>query len=80
MENFKENIRDILIYYFQRGRKQLKQGKSCVKFTAWISSKNVKANGSLDSVVEDAHRTGKHSEIDDNKIKAWVQENINSTL
>jgi len=80
MENFEEHIRHILFYYFKKGK------KSCVEFTAEMSSKNASARtDSPDSVmvimsVKDAHRSGKASKIDDDEMKALVQANKHSMV
>jgi len=51
MKNFEEHIRHIL-FYSKKGRKELKQGKSYVEFTAEMSSKNASARtGSPDSMI-----------------------------
>jgi len=53
MENFEEHIRHILFYYFKKGKKATEaRGKSCVEFTAEMSSKNASARtSSPDSVI-----------------------------
>ena len=84
MENFEEHIRHILFYYFKKGRKQLKQGKSCVEFTAEMS-KNQCQNWFArfrdgDFSVKDAHRSDRPSKIDDDEMKALVQANKRSTI
>jgi len=62
----------------KKGRKQLKQGKSCVEFMAEML-KNADARiGSPDDddfSVKNAHRSGRPSKIDD-KMKALVQISI----
>jgi len=59
----------------KKRRKQLKQGKSCVEFTAEMSLKNVSARTGSPNVVmvifqvKDAHRSGRPSKIDDDEMK-----------
>jgi len=70
----------------KKRRKQLKQGKHCVEFTAEMSSKNASAStGSPefrddDFSVKDVHRSSRPSKIDDDEMKALVQANKHSTV
>jgi len=86
MENFEEHIRHILLYYFKKGKKateareELRQvyGRNVIKKRQcqnWFA----RFRGG-DFSVKDAHRSGRPSEIDDDKIKALVQANKHSTV
>ncbi|XP_025264338.1 histone-lysine N-methyltransferase SETMAR-like [Camponotus floridanus] len=86
MENFEEHIRHILLYYFKKGKKateareELRQvyGRNVIEKRQcqnWFA----RFRGG-DFSVKDAHRSGRPSEIDDDKIKALVQANKHSTV
>jgi len=86
MENFEEHIRHILLYFFKKGKKateareELRQvyGRNVIEKRQcqnWFA----RFRGG-DFSVKDAHRSGRPSEIDDDKIKALVQANKHSTV
>ena len=85
MENFEEHIRNILFYYFKKGKKAREKlrrvyGRNIVKKRQcqnWFARFR---DG--DFSIKDAHRSGgdRPSKIDDDEMKALVQANKHSTV
>jgi len=84
MENFEEHIRHILFYYFKKGKKATEAREKLRRvYGRNIIKKRQCQNWFArfydgDFSVKDAHRSGRPSKIDDDKMKTLVQANKHS--